>query len=80
MAVIKIRYKNNTIDVRAADGKQHLYINGKMIDVEEFEDEPNPYRSEYAYLPAATLEELGHTIIEQQEGLETATLPGFETT
>jgi hypothetical protein len=64
------QYHNNTIQVRKrADGSEELLINNKLIDVSPDRSMPGMLRSEYSFLPAPTLLELGRLVVDAQRAL-----------
>lgn len=72
------RYRGSDIEVRRRrDGKPELRINNRVIDVQPDPDNPELLRSEYAFHPAATLEELGQRIIDAQMALTEPLLEGI---
>ncbi len=72
------RFRGSTIEVRRQrDGKPELRINDRVMDVYPDPDIPGMLRSEYAYYPAATVEELGQHIIDTQMALTEPLLDGI---
>jgi hypothetical protein len=74
----KMSYRNQDIQVRKRrDGGEELRINDKPIDVKPDPTYPDWLRSDYAFQPAPTLEELGRIIVDTQRSLAEPLLEGI---